>query len=133
MVYPALTYLEEMGYAAAVAEGTKKRFSLTPEGAQHLAQNRTTADEVWNQLALYGRRLAHFQKQYSEEEDVADRFGGDPRGDLRGEWHKMKAEFRSLREELKAALYEKLDASLEEKQRILQILRQAILDIRTRS
>ena len=33
MVYPALTYLEETGYATAAAEGTKKLFSITAEGA----------------------------------------------------------------------------------------------------
>jgi hypothetical protein len=35
-----------------------------------------------------------------------------------------------VRDELKAALYEKIDSSLEEKQRILDILRRAIAEIR---
>jgi hypothetical protein len=42
----------------------------------------------------------------------------------------MKAEFRGLRDEMKAALYEKLDSSLEEKRRILDILRRTIDEIR---
>src|ERR1700727_2574367 len=40
MVYPALTYLEEMGYATASTEGTKKLFSITEEGSAHLTKNR---------------------------------------------------------------------------------------------
>ncbi len=49
---------------------------------------------------------------------------------MRGEWRQMKAEFMGLRDELKAAIYEKLNASLEEKKRVLQILRRTIDEIR---
>jgi DNA-binding PadR family transcriptional regulator len=127
MVYPALTYLEETGYATASAEGTKKLFSITDEGSAHLAKNRGAADEIWSRLGLYGRRFANMQRQYAEDEDVADHFGG---GSVRGEWQQMKAEFLGLRDELKAAIYEKLNSSLEEKRRVLQILRRTIDEIR---
>ena len=130
MVYPALTYLEEMGYATATADGTKKLFNITPEGTAYLEQRRGAADEIWNRLALFGRKLAHFQRQYAEDEDVADHFGRGTSGSLRGEWQQMKAEFLGLRDELKAAIYEKLNSSLEEKKRVLQILRRTIDEIR---
>lgn len=131
MVYPALTYLEETSYASATAEGTKKLYSITAEGAQYLEQNQAAANDVWNALGIFGRKLAHFQKQFAEDEDVADHFGSDPRGQARSEWREMKTEFRALRDELKAAIWEKLDSSLEEKKRILAILRRAIDDIRS--
>lgn len=130
MVYPALTYLEEMGYATATADGTKKLFSITPEGSAYLEQRRGAADEIWNRLAAFGRKLAHIQRQYAEDEDVADQFGAGTRGSLRGEWQQMKAEFLGLRDELRAAIFEKLNASLEEKKRVLQILRRTIDEIR---
>ncbi len=130
MVYPALTYLEEMGYAVAAAEGTKKLYSITADGSAHLAKHQAAANEVWNQLASFGRKLAHFQKQFAQDEDVADHFGSGSGSDARGESQRMKAEFRGLRDELKAALYEKIDASMEEKQRVLEILRRAIGEIR---
>ena len=130
MVYPALTFLEETGYATATTEGTKKLFSITAEGTAHLAQNRAAAEETWNRLALFGRKLAHLQRQYAEDEDVADHFGGGPNDSVRGEWRQMKAEFLGLRDELKAAIYEKLHSSLEEKKRVLQILRRTIDEIR---
>ena len=132
MVYPALTYLEETGYATATAEGTKKLFNITAEGADHLAKNRVAADEIWNRLALFGRKLAHMQQQYAEDEDVADNFGRGSRDSARGEWRQMKAEFLGLRDELKAAIYEKLNSSLEEKKRVLQILRRTIDEIRSK-
>src|SRR5277367_2985603 len=84
MVYPALTFLEETGYATATTEGTKKLFSITAEGTAHLAQNRAAAEETWNRLAMFGRKLAHLQQQYAEDEDVADHFGGGPNDSVRG-------------------------------------------------
>ncbi|MGC4029994.1 MAG: PadR family transcriptional regulator [Steroidobacteraceae bacterium] len=130
MVYPALTYLEETGYATAMAEGAKKLYHITPTGQAHLQESRSTADAVWNQLGVVGRRFAGFQQQAAEEEDIAENFGrGSGRG-RRAEWHELKSEFHGLREELKAAIREKLNASLEEKQRVLAILRRTIEDIR---
>jgi DNA-binding PadR family transcriptional regulator len=130
MVYPALTYLEEMGYAEATTEGTKKLYSITPEGSAHLAKERATVEEIWNRLALFGRKVANLQRAYADEEDFADHFGGGSSGGRRGEWQDMKAEFLGLRAELKAAIFEKLNSSIEEKRRVLQILRHTINEIR---
>jgi len=130
MVYPALTYLEEMSYAVAAAEGTKKLYSITAEGTLHLGEHRVAATELWTQLAIFGRKLAHFRKQFAEEEDVADHFGSGPYGGAKAEWQHMKGEFRGLRDELKAAIFEKINSSMEEKQRILDIMRRAIDEIR---
>jgi len=132
MVYPALTYLEEMGFAKASADGAKKLYSITDEGIAHLAQNRATATDIWNRLAIYGRKLAWFQRQYAEEEDAAEHFGSGTNagGPVRGEWQQLKDEFLGLRAELKAAIYEKLNSSVEEKRRVLNILRRTIDEIR---
>jgi DNA-binding PadR family transcriptional regulator len=130
MVYPALTYLEEMGYANTTPEGTKKLYSITPEGSAYLEKNRGIADEIWQRLGAFGRRLAYLQKQYAEDEAFADHFGGGTGGSARDEWHELKAEFFSLRAELKGAIYEKLNSTLEEKRRVLQILRRTIDEIR---
>jgi DNA-binding PadR family transcriptional regulator len=130
MVYPALTYLDEVGFATASSEGSKKLYTLTDEGKAHLAENGEAAGEAWQHLARVGRRLAHFQRQIAEDEDVADHFGRDPRDRNRLEWREMKAEFREVRDDLKAAIHEKLDSSHEEKMRVLEILRRAASDIR---
>jgi DNA-binding PadR family transcriptional regulator len=130
MVYPALTYLEEMGYANTTAEGAKKLYSITPDGTAYLEKNRGEADEIWHRLGAFGRKLAYLQRQYAEDEAFADHFGGGASGSARDEWHQLKAEFFSLRAELKEAISEKLNASPEEKKRVLQILRRAIDEIR---
>ena len=43
MVYPALTYLDEVGFATAISEGSKRLYTLTDEGKAHLADNEETA------------------------------------------------------------------------------------------
>jgi DNA-binding PadR family transcriptional regulator len=130
MVYPALTYLEETSYANTSSEGTKKLYSITPEGAAYLEKNRGLADEIWQRLGLFGRKLAHLQRQYVEDEAFADNFGGGPGSNARAEWQQLKTEFLGLRAELKSAIYEKLNSSLEEKRRVLDILRRTIQEIR---
>jgi DNA-binding PadR family transcriptional regulator len=132
MVYPALAYLEETGFAASVTEGTKKLFSITDAGKGELSGKRATADQTLSELARFGEKMARFRQQVTEDENAADDFGGGRTSEAKGEWRQMKAEFRGLRDELKAAIYEKLDATLEEKQRILGVLRRAIDEIRGR-
>ncbi len=130
VVYPALTYLEEMGYAASEPEGTKRLYRITEAGAEHLKKNHASVDEMLEQLARYGRKMADIRKYYAEatqeEEDAAPEHGHR----IKAEWQRTKAEFRALRDEMKAALYEKLDSSEEERNRIAGIFRRAIDEIR---
>ena len=47
VIYPTLSWLDDMGYAAIEpAEGGRKRYSITPEGKAFLAANRTTIDDL---------------------------------------------------------------------------------------
>ena len=55
VIYPTLTYLEEAGYATSAAEGNKKVFSITPEGAAHLGENRETVDAILARLEWVGK------------------------------------------------------------------------------
>jgi DNA-binding PadR family transcriptional regulator len=133
MVYPALTYLEEMGHAASEAEGAKKLYRITESGAEYLTKHRAEVDETLDQLSRFGRKLAQFRKRFAEETEFED-FDPGLRGRAGSEWRQSKMEFRELRDELRAALHEKFDASLDERKRILTILRRAIEEIRgTRS
>jgi DNA-binding PadR family transcriptional regulator len=130
VVYPALTYLEEVGYALSEQEGTKKLYRITEAGAEHLKKNHEGVDEMLEQLARFGRKMAHIRKEYVEQTEAAEDFASDPGREIKGEWRKTKAEFRQVRDELKAALFEKLDASEEERARIVGILRRVTEEIR---
>jgi DNA-binding PadR family transcriptional regulator len=131
MVYPALTYLEEMGYAASESEGTKKLYRITETGTAHLNENRASVEETLDQLARYGRKLAEFQKQFEEQQnEEREDSESDSRHGIKAEWREARREFRELRNELKAALVEKFAAPAEERKRVFAILRRAIDEIR---
>jgi DNA-binding PadR family transcriptional regulator len=131
MVYPALTYLEEMGYAASESEGTKKLYRITETGTAYLNENRASVEETLDQLARFGRKLAEFQKQFDEQQnEEGEDLESDSRHGIKAEWREARREFRELRNDLKAALGEKFDAPPEERKRVFAILRRAINEIR---
>jgi DNA-binding PadR family transcriptional regulator len=129
MVYPALTYLEEMGHAEVEAEGSKKLYRITEAGKAYLAEHRRSADETLDQLARFGHRMAHFRRRFAEEDEEAEEFASDRHG-RHDEWRRVRSEFRHLRDELRAALHEKIGTTMEEKDRVFAILRRAIDEIR---
>jgi DNA-binding PadR family transcriptional regulator len=125
MVYPALTYLEEIGYASVTAEGTRKLYSATETGHKHLADNRATLETLLAQLQQIGRRMQKFRRALQPE--VADREApneGDPSPDV------AVPELQVAHFDLKLALAAKADAPRDEQLRIAAILRQAAADIR---
>jgi DNA-binding PadR family transcriptional regulator len=132
VVYPALTYLEETGFTVSETEGTKKLYRIAAPGIEHLTKHRADADEMLEQLARFGKKMAQFQRQFVEEEVAGEEWGGSPRDQEKKEWRQLKAEFQELKHQFKAALFEKLHASMEEKQRVLEILRRTIQEIRGR-
>ncbi len=68
MIYPALTYLEEIGFASVEAEGNKKLYRITETGAAFLKENQQTAEAMLTELAEIGRRFARAPKAMNEDE-----------------------------------------------------------------
>ncbi len=122
MIYPALTYLEEVGYASVEAAGAKKLYRLTEEGEKHLAQNREAADAILLQLERIGQRMARLREAMAESEGPEDEAAGD--GDHGGR------ELWLARRELKQALREHRRGSPAEVRRLAEILRRAAAEIR---
>ena len=115
MVYPALTWLEEMGYASVAAEGAKKLYSITDSGRAYLTENQEAADAMLAQLAHIARKMGRLREVFGgfDEDEDADS-------------HEVSA----ARRELKLALRERRHTSAEEKSRIAAILRSAAAQIR---
>lgn len=116
MVYPALTYLEEIGHATVESEGTKKLYRITQSGSAHLEANRGTVDSILEQLVRIGGKMAR----------VREAFAGEEAGDE----GQMTEALRAARRRLKSALIEKLAAAPAEQARIAQILEHAADAIR---
>jgi|SRR5436190_3531748 len=122
MVYPALTYLEELGYASIEAEGTKKLYRITDEGRAYLEQNRRVVDAIFAQLAWIGAKMEHVRRVFTGDEAHAAESEDKPRG-----W---SAELNQARRTLRSALASIIDLSAEEQRRIADILERAAREIR---
>ncbi|CAB3834777.1 PadR family transcriptional regulator [Achromobacter piechaudii] len=122
MVYPALTYLEELGYATVEQDGAKKRYHLADAGKAHLDANR-------ERVALMFSRFKHIAKKMDW---MRQAWSGEPRNlgpegeDARTGW---VPEFVQARHALRRVLMERTDASPAEQRRIAAILARATDEI----
>jgi DNA-binding PadR family transcriptional regulator len=132
MIYPALTYLEEIGHATVEADGAKKLYSITEAGKKQLEENREVVDTMFRELEQIGSRMEDVRRAFTGEgprgrrDDEEDEPGSD--SDPRG-----SREVFAARLDLKTALREKRGSSPEEAKRIAEILRRAAAEIRGKS
>jgi DNA-binding PadR family transcriptional regulator len=122
-VYPALTYLEELGYTSVEVEGTKKSYHITDAGRAKLDERRAFAEAIFAQLRWIARRMEGVRRVFGRERGTRD---DAPAGDEPAQWHD---EINEARRTLRAALYSKFDADEREQARIADILRRAADDI----
>jgi DNA-binding PadR family transcriptional regulator len=120
MVYPALTYLEEIGHATVAPDGARKSYSITEAGKEHLTKNLSTADALFAQFTRVGERMDRVRRALDAED------GGDEPAD-----HERRGsrELHRARRDLKLALLDKWHSSREEQQRIAAILARAAAEI----
>jgi DNA-binding PadR family transcriptional regulator len=114
MVYPALTYLDEVGQAVAVQEANRKLYSITDAGRAYLAQHREEADAILDVLSRIGGRMEHVREAFAGFGDV------DP---------EAADELHEARHALKHALIRKHGCAPEEARRIARILARATTEI----
>jgi len=126
MVYPALTYLEELGYATVEQEGAKKRYHLSEPGRAHLDANRDRLTLMFNKLKHVARKMDWMRQAWSGE----PRATGPEGEDARTGW---VPEFVAARQGLKRALLDRTDASPAEQRRIAAILARATDEITGKS
>jgi DNA-binding PadR family transcriptional regulator len=114
VIYPALTYLSEIGYAGVEQEGARKLYNITPEGKSYLASNRAAADTLLDTLSRIASRM----------DEVRDAFAGV--GEFDSE---ASDEIRQARLGLREAIRRKRGCDPKEARRIVEILNRATTDI----
>lgn len=121
MVYPALTYLEEIGHATIEADGNRKRYHITQAGQRHLEEHRARADALFAQFERVGERMDRVRRAMNagagDDEPLAD----DPSSRAKELVHAVR--------ELKRALQDKSNCARDEQLRIAGILKHAAADI----
>ncbi len=114
IVYPTLTYLEEVGYVTAQPEGAKKLYTITTEGRAHLDANRDLADAVLDRLATIGERVARWRRMSGRDED------------RRAVPPLVEAALNNLRE----TALTRIESNAEAEARIVEILARAALEMK---
>jgi DNA-binding PadR family transcriptional regulator len=120
MVYPALTYMEELGYVTVEAQGNRKRYALAADGEAYLAANREQVDLMFAKLGHFARKMDSVRRAFAGEGDA------DDASDTPGGW---LLAFTQARRALKHALLLRDNASVEEQRRLADILARATAEI----
>jgi len=114
IVYPTLTYLEEAGYVTASTEGSKKLYTITPEGRAYLEANRDLVNE---RLTAIGERVNRWRRERGE------------RGSRRNLPPLVEAAFDHLRE----TVGKRLDNDADAEARLVEILARAATELQQKS
>lgn len=72
MVWPTLSYLEEIGCAMVEAEGTKKLYRIAPESRRHLEENRVAVEATLNELERSGSRMEYVRRAFADRKLAGD-------------------------------------------------------------
>jgi DNA-binding PadR family transcriptional regulator len=117
MVYPTLTYLEEMGYVTAQAEGAKKLYTITDEGRAYLDENRDFVDAVLERLSAVGEKISRMRRRFGADEREPERNG-------------LPQLVRAALENLREVAVTRLKADAEAEARIVDVLARAAQELR---
>jgi len=117
VVYPALTFLEDLGYATVDTEGNKKRYQLSESGRAYLDENRERLEQMLARLQHVARKMDWMRRAMRGEPQREPEQGG---------W---VPEFVAARMRLKQTLAQHSGASPDEQRRIAAILNRAADDI----
>lgn len=126
MVYPALTYLEELGYVTVEADGNRKRYALAEAGRTHLDAQRERVDLLFAKLAHLGRKMEFMRRAFANQTGQAGQSGEAADDTPEGGW---LPEFVEARMTLRQALFRRSAAAPDEQRRIAEILRRAAAEI----
>lgn len=114
VIYPALTYLDEIGHAACEPEGNRKLYRITDAGREHLEANRASAEAILEALSRIGGRMEEVREAFAGVGDL------DPRA---------SDDLHKARHALKHALMRKRGCGPDEARRIAEILTRAAAEI----
>ena len=115
VIYPTLTYLEEVSFVKVENESDKKQYSITEDGKKYLEENREIAVATLKQLEEMGARIASVKSENNDLSEIeeSDIF------EIRNAVHAIKFELRSSPKKTK-----------QNKKDILEILDRALLEIK---
>lgn len=119
VIYPALTYLEELDYTTVQAQGNRKCYHLARTGRAHLDTQRDHAELLLASLQHAARKMAWMKQAWQGDANDTDAVNAS--GWLR--------EYVQARHALREALLRRSGADEAEQRRIVAILQRATAEI----
>lgn len=120
VIYPALTYLEELDHTTVETHGNRKRYHLADTGRVYLDSQREHVERLLAGLRHVARKMA-WMKQAWQNNPEAQEEAVKASGWLR--------EYFEARHALREALFQQSDADEAEQRRIVGILEHATAEI----
>lgn len=132
VIYPALTYLEEAGFATAQADGNKKLYTITDAGRAHLADNREAIDTTLTFLAKAGEKMQRFREfaraDWSAQQKAQETATGSQTPADR-DMDDVQPELNAARRALKAAIKAARHGSADQQRQAATVLHRAAGEI----
>jgi DNA-binding PadR family transcriptional regulator len=132
IVYPTLTFLEEAGYVTAQADGAKKLYTITQEGAAHLAENRDFVDAVLERMSAVGDKAKRIREHFARDDDDDDEHHGRRRGRQRGDDARngVPPLVGAALENLREVAARQIEADADAETRIVEVLARAAQEMK---
>jgi DNA-binding PadR family transcriptional regulator len=115
MIYPALSYLDDAGYASVEAAGAKKHYTISVAGLAWLDEHQAAVEALWAQLARFGERMGRAREDARFAEEASS---------------EGRAQLHAALDALRDALREQRASTPEQLARIVAIVRRAAEDVR---
>jgi DNA-binding PadR family transcriptional regulator len=115
MVYPALTYLEEINHVTVTLEGNRKSYTLATAGREYLATNQGRVDFMLAKLANIATRMDSVRRAYSGD-------AGSDSDDGNNGW---ETELIAARHAIRATLHQFSNTPAELQRRATTVLQEA--------
>ncbi len=120
MVYPALTYLEELAYVAVELHGNRKSYSVSEQGKTYLAQHQERVTRMFDKIAHIAAKMDSLRRAYSNTGPSASSNDTEHEGDqAESEW---QPELIQARRAIKSALIDTSNATKKQQLQVAQIL-----------
>lgn len=109
VIYPALTYLEDVGYVTVQQEGNRKRYAINEQGEAWLAENQAVAEALIAKLALFARQSDTVNQAMSEHRQPFEPALMHAIHELRTQLHNYHGSSEETQQQIAAILQQTLE------------------------
>lgn len=123
VVYPTLTFLEEVGYATSAPDGNKKVFTIADPGRAYLDENREQVEAIFEEMEAFGQKMGRATEMWNWTEREEEKRSAAP------EKNETMDELERARRRLRALIVAATEGTDADQKRVAEILDRASNEI----